>query len=151
MDSLEYIVRPYQSRNSQGSIIIPSTPVSSRQRATLIWGAKAQAVIPDSPDISVVCCDEQLGESKRQSEKVRVYKDGDPTSGQWIDYDRPVRMQLKKKDVASCGDDGWDQISLVAASISADLAAWDNFFSRFDSTDQHCKASWTFTYGKPAA
>jgi hypothetical protein len=32
--------------------------------------------------------------------------------------------------------------------VSADLAAWDDFFARFDSTDQHCKASWTFTYGK---
>jgi hypothetical protein len=148
MDGFEYIVRPYQSPNAQGRAIIPSTPTGSRERATLIWGAKAKAVIPDTPSISVVCCDEQLQEKQRQSEPVRVYKNGDPASDQWIDYERPIKMALKKSDKASCDDNSWNQMSFVATSISEDLASWDSFFAGYDSTDEHCKASWTFTYGK---
>jgi hypothetical protein len=69
---LEYAVRPYQTPNSQGKIIIPSTPGSSSQRATITWGAKNSAIPQANKGFNVVCCSEQLDEVEREGEVVQI-------------------------------------------------------------------------------
>lgn len=151
MPSLEYIVRPYQSPNAHAAIIIPATPALSRERATLIWGATAEMPVPETGNnVNVVCCTEALGEKARKSAPIRVYQDGDPNSATYVDIARPSEMQLLKKDTKQCFPDDWEQMSFAAASVSEVLSEWDDLLAPFDSTDEHCKVSWTFTYGQKA-
>jgi hypothetical protein len=94
---LEYAVRPYQTPNSQGKIIIPSTPGSSTQRATITWGAKNSAVPQANKGFNVVCCSEQLEELERQGETVQI-----PITQQQVDVGhmevfRSNQLKLKKK------------------------------------------------------
>ncbi len=148
-DGFEYIVRPYQSPNANGTTIIPSTPAISAQRATLTWGSTAQMPLPEIANVNVACCTEALKEQTRVSRPIRVYQDGDPNSASYVDLARPHQMTLQKKDTTQCLPDDFDQISIVAASLTAFDAEMDALFAPFDSTDQHCKASWTFTHGSP--
>src|SRR5215831_5257500 len=81
---LEYAVRPYQTPNSHGKIIIPSTPGSTTQRATITWGSKSTNV-PEpelGKDFSVVCCSEELQEINRLGEYVRIQDQNNPDN--WI-------------------------------------------------------------------
>src|SRR5215475_3050358 len=72
---LEYAVRPYQTPDSHGKIIIPSTPGSTTQRATITWGSKTTNVPQPElgKDFTVVCCTEELQEINRLGEYVRIY------------------------------------------------------------------------------
>src|SRR4029077_7131771 len=119
MPSLEYIVRPYQSPNSHGGIIIPSTPTGTRTRATLTWGASTTMPIPDA-GINVECCSEKLKETKRTSKKIRVFQNDNESSPNWVDVERPETLNLSKHDKNDCISD-WDQVSELAADIRAEL------------------------------
>jgi hypothetical protein len=146
-DGFEYIVRPYQSPNANGTTIIPSTPTISAQRATLTWGSTAQMPIPEIASVSVACCTEALKEQSRLVQAIRIYQDGNPNSSSYVDIARPQQMTLQKKDTTQCLPDDFDQISYVAASLTVFDEEMNALFAPFDSTDQHCKASWTFTHG----
>ena len=148
--SLEYVVRPYQSPDAHGAIIIPSTPSGSRQAATLKWGA--QCTVPDitgGMSFQVVCCKDQLGEQKRENyPPQRMYQNNDPTSANWVDYAPTKTMELTKKEKNSCGDN-WDDISGVAQAIDSDLAGWQSLMDQVTGTsDKNCAQAWSF---KPQA
>jgi hypothetical protein len=94
---LEYAVRPYQTPNSQGKIIIPATPGSSSQRATITWSAKNSSLPQANKGFNVQCCSEQLNEIERQGETVQI-----PISQQQIDDGhmevfRSNKLKLNKK------------------------------------------------------
>jgi hypothetical protein len=95
---LEYAVRPYQTPNSQGKIIIPSTPGSTTQRATITWGAQS-TIPPANKGFNVVCCSEQLNELERQGETVRIQSQqaDDDTSPSYVDVFRSNKLKLNKK------------------------------------------------------
>jgi hypothetical protein len=148
MPALEYVVRPYQSPNANGTIIIPSTPSGSREQATLKWGT--QCTIPEvsGENFQVVCCKDQLTELDRNSERIRVYQNGDPTSDNWVDLMRAKTMDLKKNEKNSCGDN-WDDISGVAQQIDSILSGFASYFNQVTGNpDKNCAELWTF---KPQA
>ena len=146
MPSLEYVVRPYTSPNVHGQIIIPSSPGSTRGRATITWGAKATNIPVVDPSITVTCCNQNTVEHDRESTRHRIYQNDDKTSPNWVDVDRPLKLHMKKREKNSCDAAGWDDVSGVAAAIDETLGEWDEFFSRFDEEDDPgtCKA--TFQY-----
>jgi len=146
MDGLEYVVRPYQSPNAHGAIIIPSTPSASRERATLTWGAKATMPTPTSGiSFNVVCCQEQLDEQTRETEQVQVPITVSDVQDGYYTVERPKTLSLKKKEKNNCGDD-WDQLSTTAQEINADLAAFAaNFHSGTTSVGGNggtCNTKW---------
>jgi hypothetical protein len=119
----EYAVRPFESRDSHGRVILPATP-SGFERATLTWGAKV-AGLPD-PEISgteVTCCHEQLAEHQRVGEVHKIVSKESP--GLFILEHRATEVKLKKKTEDKCASD-WTQMSYVASaveSVFADLKA----------------------------
>jgi hypothetical protein len=50
----EYAVRPFQSNDPHGRIIIPSAPAGLDQRATLTWGAKTTVNPSEQPGKGIV-------------------------------------------------------------------------------------------------
>ena len=97
-DGLEYLVRPYQTRNAQGQIIIPATPVGTRERATLTWGAAA--TMPErkmTSTTNVQCCNEQQNELDRVSEFIEIPITTDGTGSGHVQIARPTQMHLKRK------------------------------------------------------
>jgi hypothetical protein len=146
LDSLEYAVRPYVAPNAQGAVIIPSTPRGSREKATLKWGASATIPpVETGVNFNVVCCKDNLTEKDRKTEKIRVYQGGDEKSPNYIDYERPLSMNLTKKESNTCGDN-WDQISGVAAAVDASLDAFSaEIHSGTAATpDKNCGQGWHF-------
>ena len=89
---LEYAVRPYQTPNSQGKIIIPSTPGATNQRATITWGSQASNVPQPElgKDFTVICCSEELREVNRLGEYVRIYNKDD--HDQFVDVFRARKL-----------------------------------------------------------
>jgi hypothetical protein len=94
---LEYAVRPYQTPNSQGKVIIPSTPGASTQRATITWGAKNSAIPQANKGFNVTCCSEQLEELERQGETAQIpISETQQTQG-YVEVFRSNQLKLKKK------------------------------------------------------
>jgi hypothetical protein len=145
LDALEYVVRPYTTPNAQGQVIIPSTPVAKPQSATLKWGAMAtMPQVATGINFQVVCCKDTLHEKDRKTETVRVYQNGDNTSPNYIDYERPLSMNLEKKESNTCGDN-WDEISGVAAAVDASIAEWQQYMDEtFGTSDKNCGQNWNF-------
>jgi hypothetical protein len=144
LDALEYVVRPYTTPNAQGQVIIPSTPVARPQSATLKWGATAtMPQVSTGINFQVVCCKDDLNEKTRKTEQVRVYQDGDKTSPNYIDYEYPLSMNLDKKETNTCGDN-WDDISVVAQEVNADLAGWQDLMQQVTGAPANCGQSWNF-------
>jgi hypothetical protein len=143
--SLEYLVRPYVTPNAQGAIIIPSAPRGSREKATLTWGQPTTIPpIQTGENFQVVCCKDGLTEEKRKNEPLRVYQGGDKNSPNYIDWERPLQMDLKKKESNTCGDNQ-DDISNVAQEVHADLAMWESIMhSGTLSGSSNCAAQWNF-------
>jgi hypothetical protein len=144
MSFLEYIVRPYQSPQSHGTTVIPSTPSGTRERATLKWGTTATMPTP-AAGVNVECCAETQDEQSRIPIPIRIYQRGDPTSDNWVDVERPQKMTMKKKEQNTCNDN-WDQVDYVASEINADLNQWAADFAHNDAvqTPTNCGSTWTF-------
>jgi hypothetical protein len=148
-DSIEYIVRPYQTPNVYGSIIIPSTPSSGRERATIIWGGSGtMPEVKESSDgvnFEVVCCQEQLDELDRTSERKRIFNNNDASSGDWVDVDRPLTMRLKKKEKNHCLPGPHLEETGVQQEISDAISDFaDAIHSGTTSGGKNCGASWKF-------
>ena len=145
LDALEYVVRPFTSTDAHGAIIIPSAPKGSREKATLTWGQPISVPeIQTGINFNVVCCKDALNEHERTTESVRVYQDGDENSPNYIDYDRPLTMNLEKKESNTCGDN-LDDISMVAQEVHADIAMWENIMnSGTTARPKNCGQSWKF-------
>jgi hypothetical protein len=144
MPALEYVVRPYQSPDANGAVIIPSTPSGSRQSATLKWGATATIPEITGENFNMVCCKEASTEQDRTSDTVRVFQNGDSTSDNWVDLERAKTMDLQKKENNNCGDN-WDDISGVSQQIDNILADFAGFFNKHTGNpSQTCTQTWTF-------
>jgi hypothetical protein len=151
MDGLEYVVRPYQTPNAHGSIIIPSTPRGSRERATLTWGKDASITMPTPVEVNegvnfeVVCCQENLNELDRESDTERVYQNGDQTSFNWVDVLRPKSLRLKKKEKNNCFGPTLSETSDVAQQVNDVLGEFEGALnSGATKTSTTCSVSWGF-------
>jgi hypothetical protein len=143
LDSLEYVVRPYQTPGPHGTILIPSTPKNTRERATLTWGAKTEMPVPDT-GVNVTCCSEGLKEKTRSAKRIRVYQNDDENSPNWVDVERPETMSLNKKEKNDCISD-WEQISGVAQAISGTFD--QDLIQMGDPSESDggtCGVNWTF-------
>ena len=148
----EYIVRPYQTPNAHGNIVIASTPVGTRERATLTWGTQADQpeAQPGEGATNVVCCVEQSDETSRKSTTERIEQSGKPEN--WVEVRRPYELKLQKKEKNKC-DSNWSQMSYVAASIDAlfeDLGD-DIKSGREGKADRKCGQTWKFKNENAAA
>lgn len=125
----EYFVRPYQTPDSHGRVIIPSTPGGSRERATLTWGAKVKGTLPTPQVIGfdTKCCMETLQEKDRKAETVKIVASNEPEN--YITLRRATEIEFQKMHKDACAA-FWDQFSGVGgavdgafASLSADIHA----------------------------
>jgi hypothetical protein len=115
----EYFVRPFQSTDSHGRVILPATP-SGFERATLTWGAKVAGLPePKRTGNNVNCCNEHLHELDRKGDIVSI---ADPdTPENYIVVDRAVAVNFRKATDDKCADD-WLQMSYVASAVAAVFA-----------------------------
>jgi hypothetical protein len=128
----EYFVRPFQTPDSQGRIIIPSTP-SGHERATLTWGAKTSSLpAVEQSGTSVDCCSEHLEEVERKTERVKII-DQFSSPENYMLVDRATSVKLRKKHQDKCAAD-WNQMSSVASAI-------DSAFSSLEA-DLALESSW---------
>jgi hypothetical protein len=139
---LEYAVRPYQTPNSQGKIIIPSTPGSSSQRATITWGAKNSAIPQANKGFNVVCCSEKLNEIERQGEWVKIEQDGEPENFVWVFRAYQLKHTKKSNDSHPC-DSPLDQY--LGAEFGLDDTGdthIDLGWAGTEDPDTHCAVTW---------
>jgi hypothetical protein len=94
---LEYAVRPYQTPNSQGKIIIPATPGSSSQRATITWSAKNSSLPQANKGFNVQCCSEQLNELARTGEIAQIPISQEQQDKGYVEVFRSKQLKLNKK------------------------------------------------------
>jgi hypothetical protein len=138
--ALEYAVRPAVPTSPHGNVIIAKPAGGARERATLTWGAKAS--LPDvGAATQIACCKEDLTETDRTAETVRIFQGGDSTSDNWVDVSRATKVKLDKKNDNKC-----NAISSAEQSDSSDTDftvsgfASDTFSS--DSFIKQCKNTW---------
>jgi hypothetical protein len=92
---LEYLVRPYQSPRSQGSVVIPSTPSAPTEKAVLTWGASATLPIQAKGfSINTACCKEKSDEQSRETDIIRIENPDD--SSQYMVVARAKKLLLNK-------------------------------------------------------
>lgn len=120
---LEYIVRPFQTPNAHGTIIIPATPKESTETAVLTWGG--EATLPEVKFIetgfAVRKGREDFVENKRDASTIRITGE-DPGDGpSFIDVSRANKMYFDKtteQDVNAASPGQTDYVgSPAAASI----------------------------------
>jgi hypothetical protein len=141
---LEYAVRPFQTADSHGAIIIPSTPVGTRERATITWGAKATMPSASGMSFVVQCCKNDLTEKDRKNHNVRVSgSDGES----YMDVDRAYQLTLDTQNKNNC-DDNASQSWGVAQAINKDMAEWAADFAGIDAQsgiNNSCAATWNLS------
>src|SRR6516164_9396871 len=152
MANLEYVVRPYQTPNTFGQTIIPSTPVRA-DRATLTWGATVQGTVPvakakpaaPSMTYQFQCCGEQLQEQSRQSEEVKIPILFDQNNNPYVTVSRPQTMELKKQTRKNC-DSPLEQISYVSQGINEVLGELSDAFQEISDQfgTEDCNTKWKF-------
>lgn len=117
--SLEYAVRPFQSRDSAGRTIIPSTPTGV-ERATLTWGsthaASGTLPTPKTMGTNTQCCKETMTQDGAEASGASVLINGPDAGGVTIPVQRSDVVQTKKQDKNEC-DDWLKNNSYVAAGI----------------------------------
>jgi hypothetical protein len=154
----EYAVRPFESRDSQGRVIIPSTP-SGHDRATLTWGAKTSVnqVKFDKTGGDVECCKDNRTQetgtagaftSSRGKLIQQVWGPGTggppEPHGQWgaeIFVDQSVSVLYRKEQEDSCAAE-WNQMSGVASAVNGAFASLEADIEAGGAgkTVDHCKA-----------
>lgn len=144
---LEYAVRPYQTPNSQGKIIIPSTPSATAERATLTWGAQATMPTPTATG-GVTCCSDVLDEQSRTGEVVRIYGDAADGDQSYVDVFRSNTLKLSKKSADQCQ-------GLFDQYLSVEFAPFEDPNWQPDTGgemgDSNCTAQWKLNNNTAAA
>jgi hypothetical protein len=149
MANLEYVIRPYQTPDVYGRIVIPSSSTRA-DRATLTWGATTSGTVPTATpkktnDMTYQfdCCNEGLTEQSRLTNRIRI-TGNDPDN--WVDVERPYQLKLKKQTQQDC--DSSAQISYVTQGINAVLNdftdAFDEVASHF-GTQSDCRTQWNLS------
>jgi hypothetical protein len=106
----EYFVRPFQSPDAHGRIVIPAAPQGFDQRATLTWGNKTSLDSTGDKGISVTthwpdaadqgCCIEKLDEKSRTTVQKKIVDSHDPEN--WITVNRATELSLDKNHKNDC-------------------------------------------------
>lgn len=114
----EYVVRPFQTPDAHGRVIVPSTPSFSTERATLTWGSQHAATAtlptPKSMGVNIQCCNEIINENTRTGDTVKIAASNEPAN--YIMVHRATEVRLKKKDTNKC-DDWLSNNSYVASGV----------------------------------
>jgi hypothetical protein len=140
----EYLVRPYQSPSSQGSVIIPSTPTAPSEKATLTWGATAPMPPFQGVNFTVVACQEQSDEQSRKTDRLQIMgQDGE--SYVWVERTHQATL-FKAEKVQSEGPPGsvnYDQYAGSKFDTSGDLAPFANDIgSAAGGNTKKCVQTW---------
>jgi len=117
----EYFVRPFQNRDIFGRIILPSTPESSTERATLTWGSKTAGTpgtlpTPTSMGVNIQCCNEIINEDTRTGNTIKISASNEPEN--YIMVHRATEVKLRKKEDKKDCNEWLNQNSSVASGIS---------------------------------
>jgi len=125
----EYFVRPFESRDVHGRVVIPSAPQGFDQRATLTWGNKTSLDSmgkkgisvsthwPDDPQNQEDCCKEEFQEKDRKKTTVKITDSSEPEN--WILVNRATELSLDKNHQNRCGDMGvWYNVQMNASDAS---------------------------------
>lgn len=148
---LEYAVRPYQTPNSQGKIIIPSTPSATSERAVLTWGATGTIPKANPTGFNVVCCSEKLQELSREGEIIRIFG---TNSDDYVDVFRANKLTHKKKsnDSHPC-DSPLDQYlgQEFGLDDSGDMTIDLGWAGTDDTPENDCGVTWQLNNNTTAA
>jgi hypothetical protein len=149
---LEYAVRPYQTPDSHGRIIIPSTPTSTSERAVLTWGATGTVPNAQPQGFNVVCCNYKVEEIERQGEIAQI-----PITQEDIDqgHTQVFRSnQLKHKQTKSnkC-DSPLDQYlgQEFGLDDTGDVTVDLGWAGTPDASDEACGVTWKLNNNTTAA
>jgi hypothetical protein len=124
---LEYVVRPFVSPAPQSSTLIPSSPSTTTEKATLSWGAEIAVNLPSPQGLSVktVCDKTNQNEITRNWEDVNIHSQDNPDN--FITVRRTKSLGFHEINHDQCND-GWDQVSDVAHGTTAALNDIDTNF-----------------------
>lgn len=111
---MEYIVRPFQQPASQGSILIPSTPSTTTDKAVLKWGAKATMPAVAPSGATITCCVNNQLEQTREYEDVQIQDQNNSSNS--ITVRRAKTLNLNQTHKNSC-QDAWDQVAPDISSV----------------------------------
>ena len=136
----EYVVRPFQSPGSLGTVIIPGTPQRTQEQAHITWGAVG--TMPQTkiinPSAVVNTREDTLDERDRDSEVQRIVgNDGES----YVDVARAKQVRLDTKSNSS------SQNNLSSMMYRADTyldGSLDPYLSNFGglATLQLFKTTW---------
>lgn len=120
---LEYIVRPFQTPNAHGTIIIPATPKESTETAIITWGG--EATLPEVKFIEtgfqVKQGREDFSEKNRDTETIRIMGE-DPGDGpSFIDVERSNKLYLDKETTQALVPGTTGQTSYVGSAASGSI------------------------------
>lgn len=121
---LEYIVRPFTTPNSHGTIVIPSTPHASDETAILTWGGEAD--LPETQyfetGFNTRKGREDYTENSRDKDTIRIYGE-DPGDGpSYIDVDRGNKLYMDKETGRAVQADTPGQSDYVVGALADDPA-----------------------------
>lgn len=147
----EYFVRPFQSPDAHGRIVIPSAPGGFDQRATLTWGAKTSLDEIAEKGISVTgrwpnnepgCCTEQFQEKERKTTQVKITDSSEPEN--WVLVNRATELSLDKDRQNACGDPGTWYNKQINASPASVLKNYDTLAAQMGvrtPVEEKCKST----------
>jgi hypothetical protein len=144
--SIEFFVRPFQSPGSFGTIIIPSRPSGTHEKAMLTWGAKSKMpeMVPTSTNLNVKCCGEALKEASRDSDIVRITQPGKPEN--YVDVARARNVKLKKREKNACGGAFQAELNAFWGSVFSEIDAAFKPFGAGDTDGQKsCDVQWALS------
>ena len=151
----EYAVRPFESRNTHGRVIIPSAPSFSTERATLTWGSQhavpGALPTPHSLGVNIECCHEIITQNAAEMSPASIQLQGPGAAT--IPVKRTDVVLAKKAESNQC-DDWLKNNSFVASGVkkafdamAGSIHASDASFKPAGSVD--CKQRTTYKYDEP--
>lgn len=147
----EYAVRPFQSRDAHGRIILPAAPGGFDQRATLTWGAKTSldsmgkkgiSVTTHWPNDSGSYCAEESVQQTNQMATVSVANEG-PNGGS-VTFQRAGSIALNKDTTTTVAP-----IVQVSSSSASVLKNYDTLAAQMGVREpvvEHCGVTAEFNH-----
>jgi hypothetical protein len=149
---LEYAVRPFTTPNSQGKIIIPSTPGATTARATITWGATGLIPNAQPQGFNVQCCNYKVEEIERQGEIAQIpIKQEDIDQGHTSVF-RSNTLKHKQTQSNKC-DSPLDQMLGLEFGLddSGDTSIDLGWAGTPDKDDEACGVTWKLNNNTTAA
>lgn len=150
----EYVVRPFQSRDSLGRTILPAAP-GGIERATLTWGsqhaASATLPTPKSMGVNIQCCNEVITQKSNEASPVSIQLQGPDVAGATIPVKRTDVVLAKKKETNQC-DDWLMNNSYVASGVSQAFSEMSSLIHASDAaflpsgSNPECQQKTTWKY-----